>query len=91
MAVNAPAAFYAKISTVFDRVTPLLVDKDCDIREAVANVLSVCLSAIAQQGGNFYLRWHCRCFDMIINGLKNAPEVRRDKLRMLRALLMISF
>ncbi len=89
MAVNAPAAFYVKISAVFDGVAPLLVDKDCDIREAVANVLSVCLSAIAQRGGQFYLRWHCRCFDMIINGLKNTSEVRRYKLRMLCALLII--
>ncbi len=75
MAVNAPAAFHVKISDVFDGVTPLLADKDRDIREAVADVLSICLSANTQRGGQFYLRWHCRCFDMIINGLKNTSEV----------------
>ncbi len=81
MALNAPAAFYVKISAVFDGITPLLVGDDCDIRDAASNVLSVCLSAMAQHGGHFYLRWHCRCFDMIINGLKNTHEVRRERER----------
>ncbi len=88
MAVNAPAAFYVKISAVFDGVAPLLVDIDRDIREAVANVLSACLSASAQRGGQFYLRWHCRCFDMIIHGLKNTSEVRMNEPRMLRSLII---
>ncbi len=78
MAMNAPAAFYVHISAVFDGVAPLLVDKDRNIREAVANVLGACLSASAQRGGQFYLRWHCRCFDMIIHGLKNTSEVRMN-------------
>lgn len=70
MATNAPTAFYVKIKDLFERIMPLVADREVMVREAAADALSVCLSAIVQRASRSYLNWYFGIHDRILDGLK---------------------